>query len=80
MLISILVFDFIVIGFDFIKPVVDSALTSCEGRAGFLVGDLSANHCFFGLSLPLQEFRHNHEVFTEADFLTLGKCALLAYE
>ena len=75
-----MLFDFIVIGFDFIKPVVDSALTSCEGRAGFLVGDLSADHFLLGLSLLLQEFRHNHEVFTKADFLTLGKCALLAYE
>ena len=69
-----------VIGLDVIEPVVDSALASCEGRAGFLVGDLSADHCLLGLSLPLQEFRHNHEVFTKAVLLTLGKCTLLAYE
>ena len=69
-----------VIGLDVVEPVVDSVLTSCEGRAGFLVGDLSADHFLLCLSLLLQEFRHNHEVFTKADFLTLGKCALLAYE
>ena len=80
MLISILVFDFIVIGFDLIKPVVDSGLDSCEGGAGFLVGDMSADHFLLGLSLVLQEIRHDNEVFTEAGFLTLGKCALLAYE
>ena len=77
---SILVLDFIFLGLDVIKPVVDSALDSCEGRAGFLVGHLSADHFLLGLSLLLQEFRHNHKVFTKADFLTLGKCALLAYE
>jgi len=69
-----------IIGLDVIEPFVDSALASCEGRAGFLVGDLSADHCLLGLSLPLQEFRHNHEVFTKAVLLTLGKCTLLAYE
>ena len=69
-----------VFGFDFIEPVVDSAFDSCEGRAGFLVGDLSAYHFLLCLSLLLQEFRHNHEVFTKAGLLTLGKCALLAYE
>ena len=69
-----------VIGLDVIAPVVDSALASCEGRAGFLVGDLRTDHCLLGLALPFQEFRHNHEGFTEADFLTLGKCAFLAYE
>ena len=69
-----------VIGLDVVEPFVDSALASCESSAGFFVGDLSADHCLLGQSLPLQEFRHNHEVFTEADFLTLGKCALLAYE
>ena len=69
-----------VIGLDVIEPFVDSALASRESRAGFLVGDLSADHCLLGLSLPLQEFRHNHEVFTKAVLLTLGKCTLLAYE
>ena len=69
-----------VIGLDVVEPFVDSALASCESRAGFFVGDLSADHCLLSLSLPLQEFRHNHEVFTEADFLTLRKCAFLAYE
>ena len=77
---SILVLDFTFLGLDVIKPLVDSALTSCEGRAGFLVGSLSADHLLLGLSLPLQEFRHNHEVFTKAGLLKLGKCALLAYE
>ena len=80
MLISIFVFDFIVLGVDVIKPVVDSAFDSCEGRAGFLVGHLSADHFLLCLSLLLQEFRHNHKVFIKAGFLTLGKCALLAYE
>ena len=69
-----------VIGLDVVEPVVDSVLASCEGRASFLVGRLSADHLFLGLSLLLQEFRHNHEVFTKAVLLTLGKCALLAYE
>ena len=77
---SILVLDFKVLGADVIEPVVDSALDSCESRAGFLVGKLSANHLLLCLSLLLQEIRHDHEVFTKAGLLTLGKCALLAYE